>query len=206
MTNSDWLPYALGISAICCLVPFIVLGVLMFLALRQGNELVEKYAAADSEKMRAQYDQLQRAKPNLNREKLVEAFIHSQSIKCGVLGALTSFGGFITLPITLPVDILVSLRIQATMVQFIATAYGHNQPGELEKQVQSYLIMTGGMQVTEKASASIMKLIVRLFGQTFSKFVPIVGAVVGFGINYFFTQAAGRLAAKWYAGTKPKSA
>ncbi|NWF70348.1 MAG: hypothetical protein HXY40_14775 [Chloroflexi bacterium] len=203
--DQTWLPYALTATVLCCIVPLIIAGIMVFFAVQRGSEIVGKLVTPDPVAMQKQYDTLQKRKPDLSRDKLIEDFIHGQALKCGAIGALTSFTGFITLPITLPLDVLASLRIQATMVQFIASAYGHNQPGELEKQVQSYLIMSGGMQVTEKTGGLVMKLIVRLLGQTFAKFVPFLGALVGFGVNYFFTQAAGRLAAKWYASQKPKT-
>ncbi|MFN8372512.1 MAG: hypothetical protein U0694_06510 [Anaerolineae bacterium] len=206
MTDNNWILYLAGFSVICCLIPLAIAAVLVFFAIQRGSEWVQQLASTDPEKMQAQFDKLQREKPNVSREKLVEQFIHSQSLKCGAIGALTSFGGFVTLPLTLPIDLLASIRIQATMVQFIAAAYGQNNPSELEKQVQSYLIMTGGMQLTERTSSLIMKLLVRLLEQFFAKAIPIVGALVGFAVNYFFTRAAGTLAAKWYSGKMPKTA
>jgi uncharacterized protein (DUF697 family) len=63
--------------------------------------------------------------------------------------------------------------------------------------------MTGGLKVTGTSQQVIMRYVGRLLGQTFAKFVPIVGAVVGFAVNYLFTQAAGRVAARWYASRAP---
>ncbi len=206
MTDNNWLPYALVLLVLCCLVPLIVAAVFLFFAIRRGSAIIERFANADPAEMQAQYEKLQREKPNLSREQLIEQFIQSQAFKCGVIGALTSFGGFITLPITLPIDVIASIRIQATMIQFIASAYGQTNPSNLEKQVQSYLIMTGGLQLTERTSSLMMKMIVRLLEQFFAKAIPFVGAAIGFAVNYFFTRAAGHLAARWYAGKMPKSA
>jgi uncharacterized protein (DUF697 family) len=205
MTN-DWLPYALLFSFLCCLIPLLVIAVVLFFAIRRGSALIEQFADVDPVKMQAQYDKLQSENPNLTRDQVIDKFIRSQAFKCGVIGALTSFGGFITLPLTLPIDIVASLRIQATMIQFIAAAYGQSSHNELEKQVQSYLVMTGGLQITERTSSLIMKMFVRLLEQFFAKAIPVIGAAVGFAVNYFFTQAAGRLAARWYAGKAPKTA
>jgi hypothetical protein len=206
MTDNNWLSYALVFSVLCCLVPLLIGGVLAFMALQRGSEFIERFVDVDEEKMRAQFEKLQREKPNLSREQLVDQFINSQALKCGIIGAITSFGGFITLPLTLPIDLVASIRIQATMIQFIATAYGQINPSDLEKQVQGYLIMTGGLQITERTSSLIMKMFVRLLEQFFAKAIPLIGAVVGFAVNYFFTRTAGRLAAKWYAGKMPKTA
>jgi uncharacterized protein (DUF697 family) len=204
MTDNNWLPYALLFSFICCLIPLLIGGVLIILALQRGSEFIEKFVDVDEEKMRAQFNKLQSEKPNLSRDQLVEQFINSQALKCGIIGAITGFGGFVTLPITLPIDLLASIRIQATMIQFIATAYGQSNQSDLEKKAQGYLIMTGGMQLTERTSSLIMKLFVRLLEQFFAKAIPVVGAAVNFAVNYFFTRAAGRLAAKWYAGKHRK--
>jgi hypothetical protein len=204
MTDNNWLPYALLFSALCCLVPLFVVAVLAVLAIRRGSDIIEKFADVDEAKMLEQYEKLQREKPHLSRDQLVDEFINKQALKCGIIGAITSFPGFFTLPLTLPIDLVASIRIQATMVQFIAAAYGQMNPNELEKKVQGYLIMTGGMQLTERTSSLIMKMFVRVLEKFFSKAIPFLGAGVGFAVNYFFTRTAGRLAAKWYAGKMPK--
>jgi uncharacterized protein (DUF697 family) len=188
-----------GVPLLCLVV---VLTIAALWALRVGSAALDRFIDVDTEKMQEQYAKLQAKNPGKTQAQLVEQFVHGQALKCGLLGALTSFGGLITLPITLPIDLVASVRIQATMVEFIAAAYGHTLRGKTEQQIQSYLIMTGGLQASEGATRLIMRMVVRLLGQTFAKFVPFFGAIVGFIVNYSFTRAAGRVAVMWYSGRK----
>jgi len=194
--------FAVGV-VLCCVIPVLIGAVAAFFALRTGNRWVSQLVTPDPEKAREELVKLQRANPQATQAQIVEKFINSQALRCGLIGALTSVGGVFTLPIALPVDLLASLRVQALMVQFIADAYGHTDLNSVEEQVQRYLIMTGGLKVTGTSQQVIMRYIVRLLGQTFAKFVPIVGAVVGFAVNYLFTQGAGRVAARWYSSRSP---
>ena len=44
------------------------------------------------------------------------------------------------------------------MVQFIAALYGHGQPSAEEAKLQTYLVMTGGVEVTEASFKFILNL------------------------------------------------
>src|SRR5260221_11977273 len=95
--------------------------------------------------------------PQASTDALVGKIIRRQALKCGIVGAITGLGGFITLPVALPVDILVSMRLQATMVQFIALLYEHGAPNTEELKLQTYMVMTGGVKLTETTFEVIMK-------------------------------------------------
>src|SRR5258708_40237437 len=95
------------------LVIFIV--VAAYLAFRQ----FQRFIAPDVDDMKRRYDRLRADNSGLSDEALIRKIIHQQALKCGLVGAITGLGGFITLPIALPIDILLSMRIQAAMVQFI---------------------------------------------------------------------------------------
>ena len=173
----------------------LILLAIVFLVLRwfQG------FISPDLTSMSLSLNELRRSNPDASNDVLVRKVISQQALKCGIVGALSGLGGFVTLPVALPVDIVVSMRLQATMVQFIALLYGQGQPDSTELKLQTYMVMTGGVKVTETTFEVIMKFALRILGDSLAKLIPVVGFVVGFAVNYFIAQATGNLAAQWYA-------
>lgn len=104
--------------------------------------------------------------------------------------------GFVTLPVTLPVDIIVSAKIQSTMVSYIAQAYGYENT--IENKAATYAIMSGSGELTHISLRVVRKYAPRFIGKSFSKLIPFLGALISFGVNYFLTQSTARLAIQWY--------
>src|SRR6266852_5619393 len=108
----------------CSFIGLLVLGIILILfAFRWVQRLVTPDVGAMQRKLAT----LRAANPTLSNEALIGTIIRQQSFKCGVIGAITGLGGFITLPVALPIDILMSMRIQSAMVQFIALVYNQNE-------------------------------------------------------------------------------
>lgn len=181
--------------AVLCVLPIIAVVVAGYLLIRR----IQTFTETDYNKIEQEFQKLQARDPNSSREKIIRKVIGRQAFKSGVVGAVTGLGGFYTLPVMLPADILISTRIQAEMVRFIATAYGHNQTSDIEARVQTYLVTTGSIRLTESLVARGTRFAVRLMGKSFSKLIPFVGAFISFGVNYFIAQAMGNVAMQYYA-------
>ena len=119
-----------------------------------------------------------------------------------MVGAITGLGGFITMPIGLPIDIMLSARYQASMVSFIAQVYGYNN--SVENKAATYAVMTGSTQISQVTAGMVTKYIPRFVGKLSSKLIPIAGALVSFAVNYAIARSVGMLAARWYEN-KPKA-
>ena len=50
------------------------------------------------------------------------------------------------------------------------------------------------------SGALIRKLVVRFLSKSLLKFLPLVGGLVGFALNWMSTQALGRLTIEWLEG------
>lgn len=198
-TDWTWLPNIL-LLVFCCLVPGVLAVIGAFFAFRGGRRVLNDIATPDPAKLKADFDRKRAENPSISREQLVQKIIADQAMKSGLVGALTGLGGFITLPITLPLDLYATTKIQGSMVSFIAYAYGKEQLSELEQTATSYLIMTGSRQLGEMSLTAVVNVLTRLMGKTLSKFIPVFGAITSFGINYLFTQAIGRVAVERYGG------
>lgn len=198
--NINWTTFWITYTALCCVVPMLVLGVGGLLAFRHGSSFLTGLLDPNTEKMQASYQALREKYPNKSADQLVRTIIHRQSLRCGVVGAATSLGGFVTLPVALPMDMVMSYRIQGAMVNFIAKAYDYNPTLMKEEQAVASLVMFGSRQVTTTGIEVASRVLLRVGGKAAAKIVPFLGAVVGFAVNYTTTQATGYVAASLYSG------
>ncbi len=184
-----------------CVLPLIVMAVLAVLIFWFGRRWVDQLVAPDPEKMQQRLIAMQAKNPQAQRNELVQQVMREEAIKCGVVGAITGFGGFVTLPITLPIDLLLTARYQASMVSFIAQAYGYDN--SLENRAATYAVMTGSTQVSRTTLSLIQRYLPRVIGKSFSKLIPVFGAIIAFVVNYFLARSLGNLAVRWYE-SKPR--
>ncbi|AUN14694.1 EcsC family protein [Paraclostridium sordellii] len=199
--------------------------------LQKSLETVIDYViSTDSATIEAYVNKLYEQNPGISRDELAKKILHRKSIKNGFVGAITGVGGLITLPVSVPADLVCSWRIQATMAFSIAYIYGHTKD-TTDLKTDLYIIMAGdsakeaikrfGIEVskniTKKAvdkyiTKDIMVKIWKVVGQkiitkageksmtSFMKLVPIAGAPVGFVFDWTATQAVGKIAIKYYKG------
>jgi uncharacterized protein (DUF697 family) len=180
-----------------CVLPLITLGIMAFVIFRFGQRQLERFVAPNTEALFEKYQKMYSDNPNVDTRVYVQRIVNQQAFKSGVVGAITGLGGFITLPIALPIDVLLSVQIQAAMIEFIAQAYGH--PEDRDSRVATYMIMSGSGEVTQMTSRVVMRYAVqRLTGKFLSKFIPLFGAVVGFLVNYSLARSTGWVAMQWY--------
>ncbi len=146
-----------------------------------------------------------------------KALINAQITKCGTSGFITGLGGLITLPIAVPANVSSVLYVQLRMIAAIACIGGYN-PNDDEVRTLAYLCLTGsamsdivkgtGIKIGEKITINAIKKIpgkvlikinqkvgFRLFTKlgekgviNFVKLVPLVGGIVGGGIDVASTK------------------
>lgn len=180
----------------CSLMAFIILLVLVAVF---AFRWLERITTPNVDTLKRKFGVLRAANPTLSDEVLIRKIIQQHSFKCGVIGAITGIGGFVTLPIALPVDILMSMRIQNAMVQFIAQVYSPREPSANELRLQSVLVMSGGVRLTQTTTGLIMRGVVRVLGESLSIIIPVIGSIIGFLVNYSIAQATGTIAMRWYS-------
>ena len=175
-------------------------------------------------------DKLREQNKNISCDALAKKILHRKSIKNGLVGAITSLGGVIILPVSIPTDLAFSWRIQASMAFSIAYVYGHTKD-TTDLKTDLYLILAGdsakealkrigievSKSVTKKAvqkyiTRDVMVKIWKVVSQkiitkageksltSFMKMVPLAGAPVGFFFDWIATQIVGRFAMAYYKG------
>ena len=160
-------------------------------------------------------------------EKAAKSFNKFQIAKCTTSGFITSFGGVLTLPITVPANIGSVLYVQMRMIGCLAYMGGYDINSD-QVQTLVYACLAGisldqilkrlGVQFGEKFSMALVKKIpgkalqainkkvgFRLFtkmGKTglinIGTMVPVVGGVIGGGFDFVETKTIAKRAYKMF--------
>lgn len=151
--------------------------------------------------------------PN-DRKKAIEKFVTNQKLKCSSTGFVTGLGGLLTLPLTLPADLVSSLYMELRMIAGIAYIQGYDLKDDAVKTAM-YLCLVGNAagdvvkQVGIKLSGqyALKKLLPKLSREVIvkinkavgfrlvtkagskglinlTKMVPVIGGVVGAAFNW----------------------
>ena len=162
-----------------------------------------------------------------SKEEAIKKFINRQLLKCSTSGFITGFGGIITLPVSIPVNISSVLYVQIRMISAIAYANGYNLNSD-EVQTFVYACLAGisldniakqfGVKLGNKLTLTAIKKIpgealikinqkvgfrmLTKFGETgiinIGKIVPVVGAGVCATLDYTETRIIAARAKKWF--------
>jgi hypothetical protein len=156
-------------------------------------------------------------------EEAAAALVRAQVVKCGTSGFITGFGGLITLPVTIPANLSSVFYVQMRMIAAIAAMGGYDVRSDQVKTLV-FVCLTGtsiadllkeaGVKVGEQVTRSVIKKIpgavltkinqrigfrfITKFGEkgvvNLGKCVPLVGAVIGGGMDVASTRVIGKRA------------
>lgn len=175
-------------------------------------------------------EKLRSQNPGISNDDLAKKILNRKAFKNGLLGAITGLGGLITLPATIPTDLIGSWKTQCFIAFSVAHVYGHTQD-TTDLKTDMYIILAGnsakealktiGIEVTKSitkkaiqkyVTRSVMQKIWRVVGQkiitkagtksltSFMKGVPLVGAPVGLVFDWTSARIVGHFAIEYYKG------
>ncbi|MGZ3147500.1 EcsC family protein [Lentzea chajnantorensis] len=142
----------------------------------------------------------------------VRHLVRTHVALAGAQGFITNLGGLITLPISLPSNVAAAYVIQTHLIASIASLRGHDVDSE-EVQTAILLCLLGNAgtelfkkvgikQFTKKAaSALITKYGTKKLGSVVVKGVPVLGGVIGGGVDAASTRAVGAFANRYFTQT-----
>ena len=160
---------------------------------------------------RAEYEKIKLSYPELSGDELAKKIIQRTAWATGGLGALSGVGGALLLIITVPFDLVYSMHLQAKMTQMIGFVYGYSE--QVIDMRTVVLITLAGEAAISDILRGAEKVIIRRTGRRASRkigtrflsksvvqFVPILGALLGFILNFWIAMSSGKLLMKFYKG------
>lgn len=146
----------------------------------------------------------------------------------GTAGFVTNVGGALTLPITLPANLLSVAALQLRLIAEIASARGYDLHGP-EARTLALACLTGnaaldilkeaGIRVGQRAIGQIAGAVIARINQAIgsrllaragtqgvvnlTKFVPVVGGLVGGTVDALSTRAVGGIAKRVFVALSP---
>ena len=161
------------------------------------------------------------------KEKAVKAMLYNQIIKCSTSGFITGFGGFITMPVTIPANLSSVIYVQMRMIACCAYISGHKLDSD-QTQTFVYACLAGvsvnavvkqagirfgikfAQTMVDKIPGKVLTKINQKVGFRFitkagtkgivnlGKAIPFVGSVVGGGLDFAETKIIANRAYKWF--------
>lgn len=146
----------------------------------------------------------------------------------GTAGFVTNVGGALTLPITLPANLLGVAALQLRLIAEIASARGYDLHGP-EARTLALACLTGnaaldilkeaGIRVGQRAIGQVAGAVVTRINQAIgsrllatagtqgvvnlTKFVPVLGGLVGGTVDALSTRAVGEIAKRVFVAVSP---
>ena len=161
------------------------------------------------------------------KKEACKAMIRNQIAKCTTSGFLTGFGGLITLPVSIPVNVSSVIYVQMRMIACIAYIAGYElncdqtqtfiyaclagvSVNQLVKSVSVKFGIKFANSMIKKIPGKVLTKINQKVGFRFltkfgtkglinlGKLVPGVGAVIGGGLDFAETKIISKRAYKWF--------
>lgn len=161
-------------------------------------------------------------------DDMAERVVRRYALRCGAVGAITGAVSLPALGLALPANVLSSLTLQVRMILQIAGIYGHTpetrdfetdvlllMAGDAAKEAVKRVGLELSQELTwrvidrQLAAAAARRLEPLLAGrilvvtssrsaEALAKLVPLVGAPVGFGIDWAYARMVGSRAVAYY--------
>ncbi len=202
-SDSTWkatLRRALWIFVLLSLGGLVLLIGTTFFLLWRAKQLVENAVTPNLPALERLVAKKRKKHPRLESRRLAKKLIHRQARRAGLVGFATGLGGLPALPIAIPIDLAATVKLQSNLVHMLRIAHGDRVSAEEVSEASLWLITTGGQELASASGAVVRKLVVRVLSKSLLKFLPLVGGLVGFALNWASTQALGRLTLLWLEG------
>lgn len=193
------------------------------------ERMIDRMIASACPRIGPYVERIRLRNPGISDVELATRIIRRKAFKNGLVGAATGLGGFATMPVTVPADLLASWRIQITMILAIAHVFGRAvDPAELKTDVLVLLAGDSAKEALKRLGIEVSKAMTRKAVQKeisqevmtkvwinlgrkvaskigrrsvtrFERSAPLIGAPIGFAFDWFATRAVGRRAIRYYS-------
>ncbi len=152
------------------------------------ESMIDWIVCSDNEQMKREIDDLRSLYPHYSQRQLASFILEKQSLWSGLLGGLTGLGGLITLPATIPIDLIKAWKVQAYTVKCISHIYNALPDQSDDLKTDIFLLLSTGStqeikdlvaheahkQAIEKAASLVENLKKKAIKQTAKKSPKII--------------------------------
>ncbi|MDP8931265.1 MAG: EcsC family protein [Actinomycetota bacterium] len=168
------------------------------------------------------------AQPPLSADERAEQIVQRYALRCGAVGAMTGLSGVSSLGATMPANVVSALALQIRMILEIAHVYGHTpetsdfetdvlliMAGDAAKEVVKHMGVQASRALAWRAlERSLAAATLRRFDPLLARglriaarqgpvtalapFLPLMGAPIGFGVDWAYARALGARAKAHY--------
>ena len=149
----------------------------------------------------------------------IDHWIRVATTQAGAAGFVTNLGGVLTLPVSLPANFVGTAAVQMRLIAKIASARGYDlQSEEVKAFVFACLLgnaavdalkdtgirigMRLGPALLQKLNQTVLSRLLARFGTigavNMTKVVPLLGGVIGGGLDAASTRVVGRMAKRMF--------
>lgn len=185
--------FFLGFLTLCAFALLLLVLVVVFL-LWQAKKLIEKAIRPDLPKLQRKLERLRAKHPDLDADRLAGKIISGGAHRAGFIGLITGIGGLPAMPIMLPIDIAATVKIQSNMIYMLRLLrmHGDIDDEDLYTQAGLWAVTSGGQHLVNVSATAFRELILKSTAKALIKFLPLLGGVIGYVLNWLSTQAMGR--------------
>ncbi len=170
----------------------IITGVFTFLLYRSRKKL-DALLFGDSTVLNLKLELLRARHPQASEEELLRMIVNREALMAGVIGFFTGLGGLVTLPLTLPLQMVATVRIQTRLINFLSARRQGTLAPET-RELRNYAILAGAKQINHVGAKLILKLVLRFAPKMVFQALPVVGGIVGFLMDWLTTRGIGNFA------------
>ncbi len=106
------------------------------------DQFIDNFLNTKPPEIVAYVEKLREQNPGISQVQLARKIRNRKSMKNGLVGAATGIGGLITLPVTVPADLIATWKIQIALAFTVAYIFGHTKEST-DLKTDIYLILAG---------------------------------------------------------------
>ena len=134
--------------------------------------------------------------PNEDEAQILQRVIRSEARIAGTVGFFAGLGGIVTLPITLPINILATIRIQYRLAEFLISKQESQSLRIDTQRAKALAVVFGSSRLSDAGIQVAIRTAGKYAPQAALKCIPLIGAITGFLIDYYGTRTVGKLTSK----------
>lgn len=141
---------------------------------------------------------LREAHPEFNDTQLAQFIIDRDAEFAGLLGIAFGFGGILTFPFSLTIEVAMLIDRQIRMVELLSRIFARQTVDSDLNRLKAHALVLGSGHLGSIVQALLLRIIPKILLGCF----PLIGGLSSFVVNWAMTQTIGKTCVKIFKGEK----